>query len=176
MDEVKTLSAAITFLFASFGKDTEKERKKIYGMMLRDLPPELIISVIKKCVEQSKYFPSVAELREAAQSLVNTMQGKNNVPDWGEAWSEIEKAMYSTPWGKKPKFSHPAITKTVEYYGWHALQTCLSEDLNVIRAQIRRIYDDTVKRYVETKHNMRILADNPSLQESEILKLDKAVE
>lgn len=159
---------AMTLLFGAYGQGQDKQRIAIYCKTLQDVPQELLLAVVQKTMLECKFLPSIAELVEACKSLTATVTGKKLVPDWGEAWSEIEKAMQRTQWGKKPEFSHAAIADTVNQYGWNTLQNSLASEMPTVRAQIRRIYEDRAKRYVETKTNEALLAKNPALQQGKL--------
>ena len=156
---------AVTVMFAAYGQGKDTERIKIYCRMLKDVPKDLLVSVVQKAMLEYKYLPSIAELAEACRSLSATMYGED-IPSWGDAWREIDRAMHATPWGHSPKFTHGVIEQTVKQYGWNALQTCLADDINTVRAQIRRMYDDNARRYTEKKKNTEVLMRNPALAES----------
>ena len=162
---------AITLLFGAYGQGADKQRIAIYCKVLKDVPEELLMSVVQKTMLENKFLPSIAELVEACKSITSTLSGKKLVPDWGEAWAEIEKAMLRTPWGKKPEFSHVAIEEAVNQYGWTALQTCLASEFSTVRAQVRRIYDESAKRYVERRANEALLSQNPALKQGIMNKL-----
>lgn len=154
----------MALLFGAYGQSQDTQRMKIYCQVLKDIPQEMLASVVQKAMHECKFLPSIAELSEACKSLVATVQGEKVVPDWGEAWHEIERAMQSTPWGKEPKFSHPAIEAAVKQYGWYDLQTCLASEFSTVRAQIRRFYDESAKRYLEERNNKLLIEKNPNLQ------------
>lgn len=159
---VQDVIKAVTVMFAAYGQSKDTERIKIYCRMLKDVPKDMLVSVVQKAMLEYKYLPSIAELAEACRSLDETVNGAE-VPSWGDAWREIERAMQATPWGHSPKFSSEVIADTVRQYGWHSLQTCLADDINTVRAQIRRMYDDNTRRYYERKKNTEVLMRNPAL-------------
>ena len=80
------------------------------------------------------------------------------VKSWPEAWAEIEKAMFATPWGKVPAFSTPEIAEAVFSYGWNTLQASIEADMPTVRAQIRRIYEDVCARGVNRANNAYVIA------------------
>lgn len=162
-------SKTITILFASFGQESNMQRMEIYMQMLKDVPQEVLQKVVQKTIYENKFLPSVAELMEACRSLAATASGKKEVPDWNEAWAEIEKAMYRTPWGKLPQFSHPAITQAVNNYGWKSIHECMADDFHTMQAQLRRMYDESAKRYVENLRNQHILGNEPALAQGKTL-------
>lgn len=161
----------ITLLFGAYGHSQDKQRIAIYCKALKDIPERLLFSVVEKTMLECKFLPSIAELAEACKSITATVTGEKLVPDWGEAWAEIDKAMQRTQWGKNPEFSHEAIADTVEQYGWQTLQNSLASEMPTVRAQIRRIYEDRAKRYVERITNEALIAKNPALQQGNFTKL-----
>lgn len=162
---------AITLLFASFGQEGNKQRMKIYMQMLKDVPENVLQRVVEKTIYENKFLPSIAEIAEACRSLNATVSGKKEVPDWNEAWGEIDKAMRNTPWGKKPSFSHPAIEQAVNNYGWQAIHEVLADDFRTMQAQLRRMYDESANRYVENLRNNMILQSEPALAQAKTLEL-----
>ena len=52
--------------------------------MLKDVPTEMLASVVQKTMLECKFLPSIAELCEACKSLSSTVKGEKVVPDWGE--------------------------------------------------------------------------------------------
>lgn len=164
-----THSKTITLLFASFGQEQNTQRMKIYMQMLKDIPQDVLQKVVQKVIYESRFLPSIAEITEACRSLTATASGVKEVPDWNEAWAEIEKAMYRTPWGKLPQFSHPAITQAVNNYGWKSIHECMADDFYTMQAQLRRMYDESAKRYVENLRNQHILGNEPALAQGKTL-------
>lgn len=164
-------SKTIALLFASFGQEQNVQRIKIYMQMLKDIPEEVMKKVVEKAIYENKYLPTIAELVEACRSLMATSNGVKEVPDWSEAWAEVEKAMRNTPWGGKPKFSHPAIEQAVKNYGWQSIHEVMVDDYHTMQAQLRRVYDEVAKRYVENQRNNIILQNEPLLTQQKTLEL-----
>lgn len=154
---------SITMLFSAYGQTADKNRMLIYAKALQKMPKDLLMSVVKKAIYNNKYMPSIAELVEACRSITATTTGQNEVPTWSEAWAEIEKAMYATPYGKLPTFSHPAIQQAVKNYGWQSIHEVMADDFHTMQAQLRRMYDECAKKYIENKRNKEILEGNPLL-------------
>lgn len=144
-DTEKTQAVIISTLFGAFGQAGDKNRIKIYLKALGDVPAALLEKTCKKLMLESKFLPSIAEIVEVSRELIGETEEARRVKPWGEAWAEIERAMYSTPWGKRPMFSTPEIAQAAFSYGWDALQTSLAADMPTVRAQVRRMYDDACK-------------------------------
>ena len=155
---------AMTLLFGAYGQTSDKNRMLIYAKALQIIPKDLLMSVVKKAIYQNKYMPSIAELLEACRSLKATTIGKSEVPNWNEAWAEIEKAMYATPFGKFPQFSHPVIEQAVKNYGWKSIHEVMADDFHTMQAQLRRMYDECSRKFIENKRNQEILGENPLLE------------
>ena len=155
-------SKALGILFGAFGQAGDSNRIAIYTKMLADIPPSVLTKACHKLVLESRFLPSVADIVSSAKSLMGTADEDKRVREWDEAWAEIERAMQRTPWGSFPVFSRPEITMAVESFGWYNLQTCLAEDINTVRAQMRRIYEDVCKRTAERGHNEYVLGKSKS--------------
>jgi hypothetical protein len=139
--------------------------------MLKDIPEEVLGKVVQKTILESEFLPSIAKLVEACRSLLATASGEREVPDWSEAWAEVEKAMRNTPWGGKPKFSHPAIEQAVKNYGWKSIHEVMADDYHTMQAQLRRVYDEVARRFVENKRNNIILQSDAVLAQGKTLAL-----
>ena len=161
----------MTILFASFDKQDQKQRIEIYCRMLKDIPQDVLQKVVEKTIYENKFLPSIAEIVEACRSLTSTASGEREVPDWSEAWAEVEKAMRDTHWGKNPKFSHPAIEQAVKNYGWESIHKVMADDYHTMQAQLRRVYDEVAKRFVENKRNNIILQSDAVLAQGKTLAL-----
>lgn len=156
----------IATLFGAFGQSNDANRQVIYVESLKDMSVELLEKACRKLLLEKKFVPSIAEIVEAGRSLAGELNENLRVKSWPEAWAEIEKAMFATPWGKVPEFSTPEIAEAVFSYGWETLQTSLESDMPTVRAQIRRIYDDVCARgvnraniaYVVNRNRMSLIS------------------
>lgn len=89
--------------------------------LLKDLDGELLRAAALQHVATSKWFPSVAELREAAADIVNPDHRLTAMEAWGEVVSQIRSiGSYG-----RPQFSNPIIRRMVSDMGWANL--CASE-------------------------------------------------
>ncbi|MCO5189137.1 MAG: replicative helicase loader/inhibitor [Anaerolineae bacterium] len=77
-----------------------------YMVTLQDVPPELLKAAALKHVTESKWFPTVAELRGAASALIAQVDG---VPLPHAAWMEVKRL--------RREFSHPFIKKAIDRLG-----------------------------------------------------------
>lgn len=160
----KKRTQIIGMLFGAYGQANDAQRQAIYASLLKDLPNEILSKAVKKLLVESKFLPAIAEIVEAAKSLMGSVDDSQRVREWDEAWAEIEKAMFTTPWGHTPTFSRPEIAAAVNNYGWQTLQSSQATDMPTVRAQIRKMYETACKRAVERAHNEYVLGRNELLQ------------
>lgn len=114
---------------------------------LGDIPYELLNTALRKWVNTEKWPPSIAELRALCVEIV---QGQ--LPDWGEAWWEVIKAVgrYGIYRPEEALASlSPHARAAADRIGWRDI--CNSENLEATRAQFRQVYEICVKRDTEAK-------------------------
>ncbi len=166
----------ITLMFTCYGQGSDAERIAAYVQMLGDIPVELLDKVCRKAIQQCKYLPSIAELREAAQSLIGTLDDSQNVKTWAEAQKEILKGMSRTwfhgclgeippdhpDYGRScdPMWSTPEVAAAVDAYGFDNLQRVLESDMPVVWAQLRRLYEQACQRKDDAAVNSYVLGDD----------------
>lgn len=143
----------IATMFGAFGQGGDGNRIAIYAKMLKDIPVNVLKVTAEKVMMESKFLPTIAELVEATRSLMAEAEPDTRVKTWAEAWNEIERAMYRTPWGRTPVFSTPEISEAVFSFGWTTLHTAEAREMPTIRAQIRRMYEDICARRKEKANN-----------------------
>ena len=136
---------SVQFLFSMYphsGKQTEQQIAG-YAMMLKDLPPDQLNTVILQCVAECKFVPTVAEIRERWHALTtDIMEG-----DAEEGWLSVKKAIVGVGYTATPTFRDPLTAKTVEALGWQEL--CQSENQVADRAHFLRIYEGFQSRKTE---------------------------
>ena len=153
MTDVEKRIKILTVLFGMFGQAGDDNRIDLYLQFTQVLPTDVLDKAVKKVITECKFLPTVAELIEAARGLVAEAEPDTRVKTWAEAWGEIEKAMYRTPWGRTPTFSTPEIAEAVFCFGWTTLHTAEAREMPTIRAQIRRMYEDICARRKEQANN-----------------------
>lgn len=149
----------VSVLFKTYGLN-DKDRQATYVTVLQEIPNEVLSKACKKLILEQKFFPAVSEIVDACKSLIGTVDDASRVKSWDEAWREIQIAMQRTPWHKKTTFSRPEIEIAVNAYGWYELQCSLEADMPIIRAQLRRFYEDACERSAEQSLNKYVLGQN----------------
>lgn len=143
---------AVAPLQLAFKGNLDDARMRLYVEMLSDIPPQILEAAVKKLIMTNKFLPSIAEIRETAYGIKGTISG-TAVPDESEAWGEVVKAIRSVGYYRKPKFSHKAITTTVNNIGWQDICMTTIEGMNTLRAQFRRAYQLAAERQKDNRDN-----------------------
>ena len=182
MYSVETREAVRT-LFTAYRQANEKATQDIYANLLEDIPVVLLNKTIKKCICEKKFLPSVAEIRQAAMSLMGTVDPSRKVKTWQEAQAEISRGMSRTwfhgclgeipfddpRFGQpcEPMWSTPEIKAAVDSYGFDKFQAVNAEDMPTVWAQLRRLYEQACQRKDEAAVNSYVLgADMEKLQQA----------
>lgn len=107
--------------------------------LLRDLDGDILKAAALQHVSESKWFPSIAELRDAAAQL---MTPDRMTPV--EAWGEVVRAFsYPGRYGN-PQFNDPITAEVINDLGW--IKLCDSEMQETDRARFIQGYMDRLKR------------------------------
>lgn len=117
---------------------------KLWHKLLGDLPYNVAEMALVKVLATARFWPTVAEIREAAASLMAPQ-----LLTGGEAWAEVCEQMRRVGSYGVPEWSHPVIGRAVDAMGgWRHL--CMSEEPMADRAHFLRIYDTLAARERET--------------------------
>jgi len=143
MADESTLSRCMRMLVEMYPKEPMTEnRLELYRRLLADVPNDALEAATLQSIASCRFFPTVAELREAAFSLTPVIRG---LPSAYEAWKEVSDAFLSVGHVGRPKFSHPLIGKAVEGAGgW--VNMCLSTNGAAERARFIQAYETLAKR------------------------------
>lgn len=115
---------------------------ELWYAQLEDIPARVAEAALHKWVAVNKWSPSIADIRETVTEII---QGAT--PDWGEAWRQTMKAIryYGIYDEEKAIASLDDVTATtVQRIGWQTL--CMSENIDVERANFRMIYETEAAR------------------------------
>lgn len=143
---------AVAPLQLAFKGNLDDARMRLYVEMLSDIPPQILEAAVKKLIMTNKFLPSIAEIRETAYGIKGTISG-TAAPDESEAWGEVIKAVRSVGYYGKPKFSHEAITVTVNNIGWQDICMTTNEGMNTLRSQFKRAYQLAAQRQKDNRDN-----------------------
>ncbi|WP_235912641.1 replicative helicase loader/inhibitor [Velocimicrobium porci] len=140
--EFATIASAIKAAYPNANLMPDKRSKEIWYTMLSDLDYVVCMTAIKEHISTNRFPPSIAEIRE---QCANIAIGK--VPDWGEGWEQVEKAIRSCGMYQEEEALKRMDETTkicVKRLGWKNI--CLSENIVADRANFRMIYEQIVNR------------------------------
>ena len=135
--EILRVLALLGGAFPNF--ELREETGEVYCRLLADLPAPLLEAATLRHIATAKFFPTVAELREAAWAMSGQLP-----PEPMEAWGEVMRQMRVNGAPSGPRFSHPAIREVVEQMTWWAL--CFSDNPPAERARFLEAYEKVGRR------------------------------
>lgn len=131
---------------------------------LKDIPYQVVETVLKKWVSLNKWSPSIADIREMASEITQGV-----IPDWGEAWLEVQKAVryYGSYRADEAMDSlSPLARQATERIGF--MNLCMSENPDASRANFRMIYEslsERAKKEAQIPQTLKELITNIKLLE-----------
>ena len=114
---------------------------EVYIRLLKDLPVEFLEKAALDHISRVKFFPTIAELREAAFAL---LEAANPLPVPQEAWQQVQAEIERVGHAGTPQFECPAVTQAAEALGWRTL--CVSENPIADRAHFVQVYQAILER------------------------------
>ena len=144
---------------------------EVYVRLLEDIPSQILELSALDHISHSTFFPSIAELRSAAFSII---EAADPIPTAYEAWSEVQVKIRQVGHFNSPQFDNPLISHVVDQLGWRYL--CLSENPVADRAHFVQAYQFLAERQYSSAHRLRqvtefisslLSADHPKLSPGE---------
>ena len=120
----------------------DAETITLYLAALDDLTYAQIKAGVLKCMNTAKFFPTIAEIREAAESMVEHANHTGK-PDAGEAWGEVMRFVTeSSPYDQRPfRWSCEEVHEAVKRLGTMTLFEMTNDGIPATRGQFMKIYD-----------------------------------
>jgi len=138
-------------------KPLSKNAMEIYVDALSDIPAEVVAGAMKKIALTARFFPTVAEIRDVAESLVRHGNG-TTLPTPDEAWEEAFRLAKSYPVADEWPFSCQEIRDAVKQFGGKlAFYDIQAGGESVARAQFQRTYNSVISRSRENRINNAVL-------------------
>jgi len=133
---------ALDRLFDSYGRKNDAQYRAYASVLLHSgVPAPLLYAAVERCVLTCKFFPTVAEIVQAAEDMAGTAGGCG-APNAEEAWAEVARAAYHLGWNRKPEWSHPDVGRAVDAMGgWLAVCECESSEWGNFGARYRKVYE-----------------------------------
>lgn len=117
----------------------------LWEKALSDIPYPVAEKALIKVLSTSKFFPTIAEIREAAAELTQPRK-----LDWSEAWELIVQAIrkygYYDEAGAMRSLP-PDVARMARRFTWREL--CTNENPDTLRAQFRMAWETESKREKE---------------------------
>lgn len=135
---------------------------ELWFNQLQDIPYKVAETALNKWVATNKWSPSIADLREQANEVLNGV-----IPDWGSGWEQVEKAItrYGSYRPTEALESMDELTReTVKRIGF--VNICQSENPTAERANFRMIYEQLAQRKkqdAQIPENIKMLICNTTL-------------
>lgn len=115
------------------------ETTSMYDRLLADIPTDELQTVVDQAIAESKFLPTIAELREIHRKLDNV--GRLT---WADAWEQVQVLVRKHGVYKAPQFGDPITSRVVAMMGWRNI--CTSEQPDTVRAQFRQMYEALANR------------------------------
>ena len=118
------------------------EAMDLWFAQLQDIPYKIAQAGLQKWVATNKWSPSIADIREMTSGITF-----GEIPDWGEAWIESQKAIRrfgSYRVAEALESLSPLTRKVVERIGF--MNLCMSDNESADRANFRMIYETLAER------------------------------
>ena len=123
-----------------------EEQLQVWYAILGDIDAELLRAAALQHMAGSKWFPTVAELREIAAALL-VERPATAMEAWGtvvETFADLRFYRYAEGYHEFPTFENPITARVVTAMGWTRLKE--SEDYTADRARFLQAYDTLAER------------------------------
>lgn len=127
-----------------------------YAVALDELSFLEIKAALTKVVRTARFFPTIAEIIEAAEDFRQTVEGDTKLSA-GEAWEEAMRLVKTCHMYKPWTFSTPEVEQAVNQFGKLELIELDKSAMNTARAQFMKIYNGVVEKQRAQNHNKRVL-------------------
>ena len=144
---------------------------ELWTMMLNDIPYELGEKALKKVLATAKFFPAIAEIRDAALQIAQLTSGENPLMAI-EAWGEYRAAARRYGYYRQPELMDalsPLTQKTVRYMDLSKM--LMSTEPEMVQARFMKAYEQLAAR--EREYDIvpeGVLPDNVRQNGSGIVK------
>ena len=127
---------------------------EVYVRLLADIPSLILEQSALDHISRSTFFPSIAELRSAAFSIIEAV---DPIPTEYEAWSEVQSEIHRVGHRDPPQFDNPLTAQVVEQLGWRYL--CLSENPVADRAHFVQAYQALGERQRSSARRLQMVTE-----------------
>lgn len=172
-NNLKTVDCLIMLQAAYPRVELGSQTIKVYQIGLADIDPQLLQAAVLQHIATSKWFPTIAELRQRVVEERLTAAGHLSAP---EAWSLVMRQVRSVGHWRVPDVP-PAVRKAIDASGgWR--QLCLSENPTADRARFLEAYklfakeeSEKLQQMPSVNHALEELSSGKDRVHEEITKL-----
>ena len=150
--EVIALVALASSSYPSMQSREPKPIVEAWSLMLADLDFSLAKAAVIRVCRESAFFPSVAQIVEAAEDLDPC---REKLPTVAEAWEEVNRLMHEYGIYRCPVYSCELVKRAVRAIGWDKL--CMGENPDATRAHFFRLYESMRNRWHQEQENKKVL-------------------
>lgn len=129
-------------------QELPQETIELYSSFITYLPFDVGKMANMKIISNNKFFPTIAEIKEAVNSFAPP---NNKFPSPEDAWAEVVKQL--DPY-RAPKWSCPAIEKAIKVIGY--MNLCHSQNPGNDMARFFKIYETYRRRELDQIENESI--------------------
>ncbi|MDU2064391.1 MAG: hypothetical protein E6713_06065 [Sporomusaceae bacterium] len=137
-------------------KNVDANQIRAYAIALSDMDLGAVSAGVTRCMRTNTFFPSIPEIREAAQVMEEHVMG-TAMKTADEAWKEVLEQIQVAHIYKTPQFSTPEIEVAARRMGWIDLCQTQSDKTSIVRAQFFKIYASVCQQKREKRINDQVL-------------------
>lgn len=156
LDALKEILSLLREAYPS-APEVTPARAQLYLLTLADIPAGLLKSAVVHHIATNRFFPAVAELREAAFSLCEMAEERD---DGYTAWGKLQAALHQGyGYYRAPRFANPLIQRALDSMGgWQMF--CLSEENDrAWRARFIQAYETYLQREREERRLLPVVRE-----------------
>jgi len=128
----KIFQGGMKQLALSFNTEVNETRTQLYWENLKDLKNEDFEKAVKFIIQNNKFFPAIAEIRQVT---------RNSDQDVLEAWNEFRDEIREHGVYNLPQFKRPIMHKCVRYLGgWQTVSYVERKDMPFLQRDFERVY------------------------------------
>lgn len=152
----KETTQIITFLAGNYPNISEKtiEQKQImintWQECLGDLDYNVVMQAVKKNIIESKYLPTISEIRKNAIEMINPQRNKTGIEAWNEAYKMICNGTYMT----QEEFNTHTEEVKIFFGSVNQLRKYsinANFNMDVVRSNFLKQYENLIQRKEELK-------------------------
>jgi hypothetical protein len=145
--EIINLLGIATANFPNLQQKEMKPTAVLWEKALEDIPYDIAEKALIKVLSTSKFFPTLAEIREATAQITQP-RTIDAMEAWGLILQAIRKYGYYNE-GNAMRSLPEDVAEMAKHFTWREL--CLNENPDTIRAQFRMAWETKSKRTNELK-------------------------